>query len=79
MRWPKRSPRPLAPQPTPDLLTYATLLDERDNARNYAQRVEEENALLLAALDDVARLIHGAPTTEEIEHIITTARQQVAT
>jgi len=66
MRWRKRTPEPVLPQPTPDLLAYATLLDERDNARTYAQRIEEENAFLLAVLQEVRGLLDGIPTVEEL-------------
>lgn len=66
----RRRPAPTLPQPTPDLLAYATLLDERDSARAYAQRVEEENAFLFTVLREVRGLLDGVPTTEELTEVI---------
>lgn len=46
----RTAPPPRVKQPSPDLLAYATLMDERDRARAVAVQLEQENAQLHATL-----------------------------
>ena len=46
----RTAPPPRVKQPSPDLLAYATLMDERDRARAFAVTLEQENARVLHVL-----------------------------
>ncbi|MFM1964918.1 MAG: hypothetical protein RL134_643 [Actinomycetota bacterium] len=82
MRWRKQAVEPTLVQPSPDLLAYATLLTERDRARDMAVRLEQENAHLLGFLqwmrDDLARGGLVLLTIEDIIAAIDEARIEAA-